>query len=236
MPVIEPARLLKADVLAQRGQAVSFQYADIQQRCDDQLQAAQLRAEEILAEAAAEVDRLREEAWQVGHATGALQAETEFDARVEAEVQLRVRERLSHMVPALQSATKQLIDDREQILLQWETAAIRLSLTLAERIVRRELQIQPAAPRALIAEALQLTAGATSIVLRLHPVDVAEMEADSTDWRQFSNTSAQIKVIADSGVTRGGCLVETPEGEIDGRIESQLSRLAEELLGYEFGE
>lgn len=236
MPVIEPARLLKAETLAQRSSAVSFQYADIGQRCDDQLQAAQERSDQILAEAAAEVERLRQEAWQVGHATGALQAEAEFDARVEAEVQHRVRERLSHMVPALQSATQQLIDDREQILLQWETAAIRLSLTLAERIVRRELQIQPAAPRALIAEALQLTAGAASIVLRLHPADVAELQADSTDWQQFSSGRSPIKVIADAGLTRGGCLVETPEGEIDGRIESQLSRLAEELLGYEFDE
>lgn len=236
MPVIEPARLLKAETLAQRSSAVSFQYADIGQRCDDQLQAAQERSDQILAEAAAEVERLRQEAWQVGHATGALQAEAEFDARVEAEVQHRVRERLSHLVPALQTATQQLIDDREQILLQWETAAIRLSLTLAERIVRRELQIQPAAPRALIAEALQLTAGAASIVLRLHPEDVAELQADSTDWQQFSSGQSPIKVIADAGLTRGGCLVETPEGEIDGRIESQLSRLAEELLGYEFGE
>ena len=118
MPVIEPARLLKAETLAQRSSAVSFQYADIGQRCDDQLQAAQERSDQILAEAAAEVERLRQEAWQVGHATGALQAEAEFDARVEAEVQHRVRERLSHMVPALQSATQQLIDDREQILLQ----------------------------------------------------------------------------------------------------------------------
>lgn len=233
MPVIETGRILKADNLAQRGLPVSFQYADIEQRCDAQLQAAEAQAEQILLAAEAHAEELRAEAWQLGHTTGSLLAESEFEAAVETEVQQRLQERLRYLVPALQTATNQLIQDREQILLQWESAAIQLSLTLAERIVRRELQLQPEVPRALIAEILQLTAGASSIVLRLNPADVQEIETHSADWHELFSTSATLKVIADPQVTRGGCLVETPQGEIDGRIETQLVRLASELMGNE---
>ncbi|MDB5337820.1 MAG: Flagellar assembly protein FliH/Type secretion system HrpE [Planctomycetaceae bacterium] len=233
MPVIETGRVLKADSLSQRGLPISFQYTDIEQRCDAQLQAAQAQAEQILAAAEAHAAELRDEAWQLGHTTGSLQAEAEFEAQVEAEVQQRLQERLRHLVPALQTATSQLIQDREQILLQWESAAIQLSLTLAERIVRRELQIQPVAPRALIAEVLQLAAGASSIVLRLHPTDVQEIKAHSAEWQELLSKPVGLKVIADPQITRGGCLVETPQGEIDGRIETQLARLASELMGNE---
>ncbi len=197
------------------------------------MQAAEAQAEQILLAAEAHAEELRAEAWQLGHTTGSLQAESEFEATVEAEVQQRLQERLRYLVPALQTATNQLIQDREQILLQWESAAIQLSLTLAERIVRRELQLQPEVPRALIAEILQLTAGASSIVLRLNPADVQEIETNSADWHELFATSVTLKVIADSQVTRGGCLVETPQGEIDGRIETQLARLASELMGNE---
>ena len=100
----------------------------------------------------------------MGHATGSLQAEAEFDAAVDAEV-VPVSERLNQLVPALQAATAQLIRDREQILLHWESAVVKLSLALAGRIVRREIDSQSTAPRSLIAEALQLTAGASSVVL-----------------------------------------------------------------------
>ncbi len=231
MPVIETSRILKADSLSQRGRPISFEYADIEQRCDAQLQAAQAQAEQIILAAEAHAEELRTEAWQLGHTTGGLQAEAEFDARVEAEVQQRLQERLQHIVPALQTATAQLIQDREQILLQWESAAIQLSLTLAERVVRRELQLQPEVPRALIAEVLQLTAGASSIVLRLHPTDVTDIKAHSADWQQLLATPANLKVVADPQITRGGCLVETPQGTIDGRIETQLARLASELMG-----
>ncbi len=233
MPVIETGRILKADSLAQRGHSISYQYTDIEQRCDEQLQAAQAQAEQIILAAETHAAELQAEAWQLGHTTGSLQAETEFDARVEAEVQERLQERLQYIVPALQTATAQLIQDREQILLQWESAAIQLSLTLAERIVRRELQLQPGAPRALIAEVLQLTAGASSIVLRLHPTDVQDIKAHSVEWQQLLSTPATLKVISDPQITRGGCLVETPQGTIDGRIETQLARLASELMGTE---
>jgi flagellar assembly protein FliH len=232
MPVIETGRVLKADSFSQRSLPISFEYADIEQRCDAQLQAAQTQAEQIILAAEAHAEELRAEAWQLGHTTGSLQAETEFEAHVEAAVQQRLQEHLQYLVPALQMATTQLIQDREQIVLQWETAAIQLSLTLAERIVRRELQLQPEAPRALIAEVLQLTAGASSILLRLHPDDIADIEEHSADWQSLLS-SPHIKAVADATITRGGCLVETPQGEIDGRIETQLARLASELMGNE---
>lgn len=231
MSALAPGRLLKADSLSQRPIPVSFAYADIEARCDEQLQAAQERARQLLLDAETQAEEVRSAARQMGHTTGSLQAETEFDARVEAEVQLRVAERLNHLVPALQTATAQLIRDREQILLQCESGVIKLSLALAERILRREIAARPAAPHALIAEALQLTVGASSVVLRLNPVDVEVLEAHSEEWQKLLASQRSLQVVPDPQISRGGCLLETPVGEVDGRIETQLARLSAELLG-----
>lgn len=231
MSVITSGRLLKAGSLPQRTVPVSFAYADIEARCDEQLQAAQEQARQLVIDAESQAEELRTAARQMGHATGSLQAEAEFDARVDAEVQLRVAERLNDLVPALQAATAQLIRDREQILLHWESAVVKLSLAVAERIVGREIASQPAAPQALIAEALQLTAGASSVVLRLNPADVQDIKTHAADWQQMLANQRSLKVVADSEISRGGCLLETPAGMIDGRIETQLARIAAELLG-----
>ena len=79
---------------------------------------------------------------------------------------------------------------------------------------------------------MQLTAGASSIILRLHPADIADIETHAADWQSLLS-SPHIKAVADATITRGGCLVETPQGEVDGRIETQLARLASELMGNE---
>lgn len=231
MSILTSGRLLKADSLPQRIVPVSFAYTDIEARCDEQLQTAQEQARQLVLDAESQAEGLRNAARQMGHATGSLQAEAEFEAAVDAEVQLRVAERLNQLVPALQAATAQLIRDREEILLHWESAVVKLSLALAERIVRREIDSQPTAPRSLIAEALQLTAGASSVVLRLNPADVQEIKMHADDWQQLLANQRSLKVIADPGISRGGCLLETPAGEIDGRIETQLARISAELLG-----
>ncbi len=231
MSVITSGRLLKADLLPPRAVPVSFAYADIERQCDAQLAAAEEEARQLIQDAIEHAELLRADAHQMGFATGSEQATADFEAAVESEVELRVQERLQQLVPALQSATTQLIRDHEQILLHWESAVVRLSLTLAERILRRELETRPAAPRALIAEALQLTSGSSSVLLRMHPADVRELEAHSADWRQLLSTQQCLKVVSDPTISPGGCLLETPAGEIDGRIETQLARIAAELLG-----
>lgn len=230
MPSILSGRLLKSDTVPQRATAVSLVYSDIDARCDDLLQQAREQAQQIIDQAQQQAQQIHHDAQLLGHATGSLEAEAEFEAAVEAEVQRRLSEQLQYCIPPLQSATTQLLTEREQLLLQWESALVRLSLRLAERIVRRELEINPAAPRALIAEVLQLTAGASSIALRMNPADIAQIEAHPSDWHQLLSSPNAVKVIPDHTITRGGCLVETDAGDIDATIETQLNRIAEELL------
>jgi flagellar biosynthesis/type III secretory pathway protein FliH len=88
--------------------------------------------------------------------------------------------------------------------------------------------------RALIAEALELASGTSSVVLKLHPEDFAELQKSSAEWQLLVDRHRNLTVTADGTLTRGGCLVETPEGEIDGRIETQFSRIVTELWGNEF--
>lgn len=231
MPLLTTGRLLKADSLPHRATPVSLVYTDIETRCDELLNLAREQVDQLILQAESQAEQIRHDAQRMGHATGSLQAEAEFETAVEAEVQHRVNERLQSLLPPLQSALEQLAEDREQLLLQWESAFIRLSLTLAERLLRRELAINPLPPRELIAETLQLAAGANSVTLKLNPADVEDITAHSDDWKQLLATPGGLKVVADRRVSRGGCLVETDAGEIDGRLETQLERITEELLG-----
>lgn len=233
----ETARLLKAGSVPSRSASVSFQFANIEQECDAQIRAAREHAQELILAAQAEAKLVLERAQQAGYALGLeegrTQAELEFEPRVAEEVQQRVQSRLVPVVTSLIDATSKLVQDREQILLQWEKSAIGLSIAIAKRIVRRELERVPEPPRALIAEALELASGASSVVLRLHPEDLRELQNSSTDWQSLVERQRNLTVTADGTLTRGGCLVETPEGEIDGRIETQFSRIVTELWGNE---
>ena len=97
------------------------------------------------------------------------------------------------------------------------------ALSLARQIVRSELTAQPQTVAAVAQEALEtLMLSARHITLRVHPDDqplVAEGAGELLEARGA-------RLIGDSGVARGGCIVESNIGLVDASIETRWRRAA----------
>jgi flagellar biosynthesis/type III secretory pathway protein FliH len=182
-----------------------------------------LRELRRLAEAPAanwqELLRTREEnAYQRGRR----EAENELKAhlsRREAEMeqtQRRLLESLSRAVP--------------QVIQQTESALIELALEAAKRVVAG-LPISPQLVESVVREALREAEGSSEVTVQLHPDDLELLRAaDSKLLKGFPET-VQLRFIASSEVTRGGCIVQTRLGLIDARREVKLEQLAKTVAG-----
>ncbi len=112
--------------------------------------------------------------------------------------------------------------------LQQEMArALAVSAThLARQMVRSELVQRPELVTAVAQEAVDtLLLSARHITLRVHPDDyplVAQGAADVLSARGA-------RLLSDASVTRGGCLVESDIGGIDGSLEARWRRAAAAL-------
>jgi flagellar assembly protein FliH len=97
------------------------------------------------------------------------------------------------------------------------------ALALARQIVRSELAARPESVAAVAQEALEtLMLSARHITLRVHPDDqplVAEGAGELLAARGA-------RLVADSGVARGGCVVESNIGLVDASIETRWRRAA----------
>ena len=122
----------------------------------------------------------------------------------------------------LQSVGGQL-DQLQQEMAQ----ALALTATrLARQIVRSELQTRPEAVAGVACEALDaLLLSARHITLRVHPDDHA-LVADGAGEVLAARGA---RLIADAGIARGGCLVESNIGVIDAGIETRWRRAAAAL-------
>ena len=113
-----------------------------------------------------------------------------------------------------------------------QTMAEALALTavnLARQIVRSELAERPAAVASVAGEALEtLLLSARHITLRVHPDDHALVAQGAADVIAARGA----RLIGDSGVTRGGCRVESDIGTVDASIETRWRR-ATAALGVE---
>jgi len=203
------------------GHAAHFNFDDVAAHAADCVARARVEAASILAEAAHAAAAIRDSA----EAEGRRAAEQAVDQLVEQ----KVAEQLARLRPALAKSYDQLQCARQEWLADWETRAVRLATSIAERIIRRELCAQHDIPLALVREALELAAGCRRMRLLMNPADLSGLAGPVQKLLDEFASVAATELVADASISAGGCRVETEHGSIDQQFEAQLDRIAEEL-------
>lgn len=138
----------------------------------------------------------------------------------------------SARVQAMLGRLAQTIDDlaqvRREMIRQTERQMVQLALAVAKRIVRREIALDHDLTRTMARLALERLGDSTAVTVRLHPDDLAAIGGVGADWDR-----PHVKVVADRDVARGGCLVESDFGCVDGSVEAQFQEIARALLADE---
>jgi flagellar biosynthesis/type III secretory pathway protein FliH len=97
---------------------------------------------------------------------------------------------------------------------------------MAEKIVGRAVALDPELGAAMAARALEAARPrGGAVVLRVHPDDVATMEARRGELLARLAKVEALRILPDPAVGRAGCIVDTPAGRLDARLETQLEVL-----------
>jgi flagellar assembly protein FliH len=114
--------------------------------------------------------------------------------------------------------------------------AVILARKMAEKIIGHAVEIEPLVMRDIAAHALQsVSPGQESVLLRLHPDDLARLQAERPDWLMAVGLEAGVRAVADVSVGRLGCVVETASTRLDARLDAQLDALERALRGSGLG-
>jgi flagellar assembly protein FliH len=105
-----------------------------------------------------------------------------------------------------------------------EEQTVRLSLEIARKIVQRELTLDPDLVSALATVALKRLTGHQSIVLRISRSDFENVRTAITS----ANPAVTLK--EDAALERGDFVIETAQTHLDGRLSSQIDRIARTML------
>lgn len=230
----ESPRLLKADSVRGLGSKIIFNYDDLRERCDTHVEKVRLQAQQLITDAVAQADKIRAQAHAEGLAAGRreglAQAEKDVTTRVETTSRQQTSDQIRTILPALKQAADALAIERDRWLAHWETAAIRLSVAIAEKIIHRKLETQPQIAADIVIDALKFAAGSAQIRLRLHPRDVALIGPHCEAVLASMAAGGEAKIVPDDSLQPGSCRIETHHGIIDAQLRTQLDRIAEELL------
>jgi len=98
---------------------------------------------------------------------------------------------------------------------------VKLSLAIAQRVLRRELAIDPEALHGLVLAALEKLQGQELCRVKVHPSQAAAIKAAL----QKSVTGNPVEVVSDGSREPGTAIFETKRGNLDASVDTQLREI-----------
>ena len=166
---------------------------------------------DVLAEARAEADEIRRAALDEGYAVG----------RAEA------LEALTPALHALAAAVEQVKADQAEAAAELERRAVELGLALAQKVLAGALSVEPERVLDSVRGALRGIVERERIIVMVNPDDLEIVRGAIEELRTTLGGIEHCVVEAERRVARGGCIVRTPVGDVDGRVETKLERAGE---------
>lgn len=107
-----------------------------------------------------------------------------------------------------------------------EHQMVQLALAIARRILRREASLDGDLVIAMARVALDRLGERTPATVRLNPDDLA-----ATGVTEGALGGSHVSVVADAGLSRGQCRVESEFGLVDAGVDAQFEQIAQALVG-----
>ncbi len=229
------AVIKRADAETHMHRCVTLDLGDLDRRGQMLREAATAEAERVVREAHAERARLLSDAAEVGraqgHAEGYAAGKTEGIEQGRAEALAEFREKLSKLDAAWSEAMAMFLKQRETMLIEAKRGAVELAVAIAERVVHREIELDPTVVEDQLRELLGLVTAPATLIVRVHPEDEALVREVLPKLREQFVGGIHVRLQTDSSVQRGSCAARTLGGaSIDASIQTQLDRLVRDLL------
>jgi len=140
----------------------------------------------------------------------------------EAEVK-----RLTDRIQIILNST---IEKRNEIFVETEQQIINLVLLIAKKVIKVISENQKNVVINNVVQALRKLKSRGDVAIRVNLSDIELTSQHKKDFVEMVEGVKSIKILEDSTVDKGGCIIETDFGAIDARISSQLHEIEEKII------
>lgn len=175
---------------------------------------------------AAELEAIHQEAWQAGFEAGQAAGLAEGQSAGFEAARAEAMQQFSTVWAPAETLARSFAEAVSQMEPLLAEDLLRVAVTLAEKLLMTQLQVDPQALLPVLRQALgELPGVLASARVRAHPDDVQllrdflQQEAPQTVWQWQE----------DPAISRGGCIIDAPFTHLDLTISSRLKALFEVL-------
>lgn len=228
-------------------EAIVLDLGDLSRQGQQLIESARARAEQLLAEARSERDRIIAGAAEKGHAQGLAKGLEEGRKKGEelgrAAAAAERKAQIEQIEKSWSTALAEFAALRDSMLAQAHIEVLKLSMLIARKVIKREIEADPRIVEEQMRAVLATITRPTELLIRVNPEDLEVARAALPGLTAAFEAVRSASIEPDAALARGSCIACTRGGvsealgggEIDGSIDSQLARIIEVLLPHEPG-
>ncbi len=137
------------------------------------------------------------------------------------------REKLSRLETMLASVQRERAEFFDRI----EPELVRLSVTIAEKVISQELAVRPDVVVDIVRGAMKRLRDREQVRISVNPGDLEQVRGARDDLISAVDGVRKLEIVEDRRVSPGGCVIESPNGTLDARIETQLNEIVAAVEG-----
>ena len=111
-----------------------------------------------------------------------------------------------------------------------EGAVVKFAFGVAERIIRREVNLDRTLILGQLRESVRRVLGVERLTIRVHPDDLTLVRENKSVIQANGDAIREILVEGDDGLEPGDCVLESDMGSIDARVSTQLKQIENVLF------
>ncbi|WP_281887639.1 FliH/SctL family protein [Paenibacillus sp. YYML68] len=213
-------------------QAKELMLKDAQEFAEEQVRAAMEEAAVLKEQTVQEI-----EAWW--HERRQLDEETFTQAQMQGfeqgyqeglvQAEAALREQYEQMLQEASTVLDQAYTMKQSIIQESEPFLIELSCSIAEKIIGRQLSLEPEWIKEMIRKVLARRREKGVIALCVSPSQFAYIQDAREELLLHIDSQAELQIIPDGSVRDQGCVVRSSFGSIDARIDTQLNEIKQAL-------
>jgi len=188
---------------------------------------AKATAESCLSEANQQVAPIKQQAYDEGHQQGYQEGLIQGKQAGVAEMQQVIEQGIAktvQMSAAGEEAAKQMI-------LAAEEQIVEIALAVARKILAYEIAENPMVVLPLVKAALQKVSDQEDVVIRVSMDDFDAVLQAKKELQTMVGREQALKIIVDSTIESGSCVIDTSYGTVDARVDTQLETIKKALQG-----
>ncbi len=163
-------------------------------------------------------DESKASGYEEGYQLGLVQAEE------------KLKEQYEDMFNQAQSILKEAFRLKEQIIEESEEELIELSITIAEKIIRRELESNQDIVKNMVKEILRRTKEYEKISIFVPPDYHTYMQGAREELLAELSGQVELMIFPDPSILENGCIIKTSYGTLDAKIDTQLEEIKNHLF------